>query len=573
MLTELSISNLGVIAGAQLELAPGLTAVTGETGAGKTMIVSSLGLLLGARADVGLIRRGATAARVDGRFTGLPDTVREQVDELGGELDEPGEPEDTGDPGGGAELVLSRNLRKGRSRSQVGGAAVPAGTAAEIAAELLTIHGQSEQLRLGRPERQRDILDRSGGAELATALAAYQQVWRRRQETASELTDLTENAAERARELDMLTFGLEEIGAVEPQPGEDTELATEAARLQDVDSLRVAANTAMIALAGQDDDIDSAAALTAAATAQRSLAEASDPELAAMAARAGEVAALVADLSSDLASYLDGLSADPARLEAIMERQAALQGLTRKYGADVDEVLQWSADAARRAVELDSGDDRITELTDLLAELDQDLQRTGEQLRSLRSRAAADLAEAVGAELSALAMPHARLHFDLQPTEPGPHGLDQITLLFTANPGSEPRPLAKAASGGELSRVRLALEVVLAGAEAGGTFVFDEVDAGIGGAVAIEVGRRLARLARHSQVIVVTHLAQVAAFADQHYVVVKASDGAVTTSGVTAVEEDQRAAELARMMAGMEDSDTAIAHARELLLQASDQTS
>ncbi len=559
MLTELSIHDLGVIADARVEFSPGLTAVTGETGAGKTMIVTGLGLLLGQRSDPGLIRRGCDAARIEGHFTGI-DAVAEAVGELGAELD---------DEGGEAELLVSRTLRRGRSRSHVGGAAVPTGTAADITSQLLTIHGQSEQIRLARPDRQREILDRSGGEALASVLAEYRRIHAERRDVAAELADVTQNAAERARELDMLTFGLQEIEAVDPQPGEDASLHKEAERLQNVDALRVAAATALTALAGADDDIDAASALTAAATAQKALSESGSEELREFGSRAQEIAALAADLSSDLASYADGLAADPARLESIMERQAQLQGLTRKYGSTIDEVLDWAHQASQRVLRLDGSQERVEHLTARVAELDTDLRRVGERLTALRRDAAEALAAAVGDELAALALPHARLFFDIQPAdEPGPHGADRIVLMFTANPGSEPRPLAKAASGGEMSRVRLALEVVLAEHEPGGTFVFDEVDAGIGGAVAIEVGRRLARLARHSQVIVVTHLAQVAAFADRHHVVVKSSDGAVTTSGVTHVADTERAAELARMMAGMEDSDTAIAHARELLAEA-----
>lgn len=556
MLTELAIGDLGVIASARLEFAPGLTAVTGETGAGKTMIVTGLGLLLGQRADAGVVRRGADAARVEGHFADVPQGVRDHLEDLGGELDE------------NDELLVTRAVRPGRSRSRIGGAAVPTGHSAEVVAELLTIHGQSEQVRLSRPERQRELLDRSGGEPLTAALAHYRNVWSERQAVSNELAELTENAAERARELDMLRFGLDEIGAVDPQPGEDAALADEARRLQDVDALRLAAQSALVALAGADDDIDAACALTAASTAHRALEGTDDPDLQGFATRAQEIAALAADLAGDLASYRESLSADPARLEEVMARIAALGTLTRKYGATTDDVRAWAQDAAARVTGLDAGDDRVEELRTRLAELDADLAAAAAALTAERRRAADELATAVRAELVALALPHAELFFTLDRAEPGPHGADAIALMFTANPGAEARPVGKAASGGELSRIRLALEVVLAGHEPGGTFVFDEVDAGIGGAVAIEVGRRLARLARHSQVIVVTHLAQVAAFADRHHVVVKASDGAVTTSGVRTVADDDRAAELARMMAGMADSTTAIAHARELLTEA-----
>jgi DNA repair protein RecN (Recombination protein N) len=277
---------------------------------------------------------------------------------------------------------------------------------------------------------------------------------------------------------------------------------------------------------------------------------------------------LVADLTGDLANYLESLEVEPGRLEAIAQRRSELAGLTRKYGHTVDEVLAWSADAARRLDGLESSDETISLLAERVGLLDAELLRLATQITARRTDAAAGFAASVLDELAALAMPHAQLIFSITPTEQGPHGADQVDLLFSANPGSEPRSLAKVASGGELSRVRLALEVVLAAGKHSGTFVFDEVDAGVGGKVAVEIGRRLAVLAQHSQVIVVTHLAQVAAFADRHYVVVKSNDGQITTSGVVQVSDDQRAAELARMMAGLETSRSALAHARELMAMA-----
>lgn len=281
--------------------------------------------------------------------------------------------------------------------------------------------------------------------------------------------------------------------------------------------------------------------------------------------RAADLQVLAQELAQDVASYLSDLAADPARLEWIAERRSALQGLTRKYGETVDEVLAWAQASAARLGDLVAGDDRIEELAARVAQLDEALLARSVTITSHRADAADRLADAVAGELAALAMPHARLGFMLEPLpEPGPHGAEQVVLQFTANPGSTPRPIGKVASGGELSRIRLALEVVLAEGSATGTFVFDEVDSGVGGAVAIEIGRRLARLSRHAQVIVVTHLAQVAAFADRHLLVRKASDGQITTSGVHRLDDDERLAELARMMAGLEDSDTALAHAREL---------
>lgn len=555
MITELRIADLGVIESATLELAPGFTAVTGETGAGKTMIVTSLGLLLGGRADSGAIRRGADRARVEGLFTAVPDALRRRVADAGGEVEHDG-------------LLVARQVSPSRSRCFLGGAGVPVSVAAEVTADLLTIHGQSEQVRLAAPERQRDILDRYAGSALAAELAAYRRDWTERSRVQAELSELREHARERAREIDLLRFGIDEIEQAAPQPGEDHALADEATRLQAVDDLRLAAHAALVALTGDEDTIDSVSALSAAAAAHRSLAAAAhnDPILVPLAERAAEVQVLAADLAQELAGYLSDLEADPHRLEWIAERRATLQHLTRKYGESVDDVLAWAEASAQRLGRLASSDDRIAELTGRMEALDVALAGRAATITGLRQSAAAALAAAVQTELAALAMPHARLEFVLVSLgELGAHGAEQIVLQFSANPGSPPRPLAKVASGGELSRIRLALEVVLAEGSATGTFVFDEIDSGVGGAVAIEIGRRLAKLSDYAQVIVVTHLAQVAAFADRHLVVQKSSDGQVTTSGVHPLDEAERATELARMMAGLSDSDTALAHARELL--------
>ena len=554
MISELRIADLGVIESAVLEPAAGFTAVTGETGAGKTMIVTSLGLLLGGRADSGAIRRGADRARVEGVFAELSDDLVERVGDSGGEVEE-------------GSLLVARQLTGTRSRCFVGGAGVPVAVAGDITSELVVIHGQSEQLKLAAPERQREILDRYAGAGLAAELAAYRADWAERQAARTELAQLRDQARERAREVDLLQFGLNEIEQVDPQAGEDVALAEEAEKLQAVDDLRLAAHTALVALAGDEDSIDAGSALTAAAVARKALGEGADLDstLEPFASRAADLQVLAQELSQDVASYLSDLAADPARLEWIAERRAALQGLTRKYGETVDEVLSWAQTSAARLGNLVAGDDRIEELAARVAELDAALLSRSATITEHRTGAADRLADAVAGELAALAMPHARLAFTLEPLpELGPHGAEQVVLQFTANPGSAPRPIGKVASGGELSRIRLALEVVLAEGSATGTFVFDEVDSGVGGAVAIEIGRRLARLSRHAQVIVVTHLAQVAAFADRHLLVRKASDGQITTSGIHRLDDDERLAELARMMAGLEDSDTALAHAREL---------
>ncbi|HEX8510594.1 MAG TPA: DNA repair protein RecN [Propionibacteriaceae bacterium] len=557
MIDELRITDLGVISEATLALHPGLTVVTGETGAGKTMIVTGMGLLLGGRADAKAVRSGAERALVEGRFSGLAEPLVARVVDAGGQLD-------------ADELLVARHLTKtGRPRAFVGGAQVPAAVCARIAEDLITIHGQSEQVRLTSPERQREILDRYAGTALAETLERYRTLYAQRREGVAELDRLRSQALARAREMDLLRFGLEEIEQVAPLPGEDVALASEAQRLQSVDDLRLSGQQAMVALAGADDE--SGGAMTGLSIARKAADQlaSQDAQAAGLAQRAAEVSYLVADLTGDLASYLDSLDVEPGRLEWIAGRRSQLSVLTRKYGTSADEVLAWAAESARRLSGLESSDGRIEELQHLVEALDAELGTLADQISSARRQAAGAFTDRVLTELVALAMPHAQLVFELTRTELGPSGADQVELLFSANPGSEPRSLAKVASGGELSRVRLALEVVLASGRDNGTYVFDEVDAGVGGRVAVEIGRRLAELARHAQVVVVTHLAQVAAFADRHFVVVKSDDGQVTTSGVVEVADEDRAVELARMMAGLDTTDSALAHAGELMELAS----
>lgn len=558
MLAELRIADLGVIGDATIEPGLGFTAVTGETGAGKTMIVTGLALLAGAKADPRLIRTGAARALVEGRWQVAEDAIGRLTD-LGAETED-------------GEVLVSRSLGASRSRMAVGGAQVPLATGSALLGEWVTIHGQAEQVRLGSPDRQLQVLDRYAGAELATELAGYRTDYAARRALAAELTELTTQSKARARELDLLRFGLDEIEAADPQPGEDTALAAEATRLQAVDDLRLAAHTALVALAGEDDsfpDVVEALGLVGVARKALSAAIDKDPALVPIADQLAGAAAGLADVASQLSAYATGLDADPLRLERIAGRRAELSHLTRKYGDTTDEVLAWAGEAAVRVTGLDAGDSRIGELRAKIGALSTRLAASADRISEMRRAAADRLGGLVAGELKALAMPRSSLAFELtQAAELGPNGADQVNLLFSANPGSAPGPLGKVASGGELSRVRLALEVVLATEASGETFVFDEVDAGVGGAVALEIGRRLARLAERCQVIVVTHLAQVAAFADRHYVVTKADDGSVTTSGVRLVGGDDRLAVLARMMGGLESSDSALAHARELLASA-----
>ncbi|MFO7250875.1 MAG: DNA repair protein RecN [Actinomycetes bacterium] len=555
---EVRIRGLGVIDEAVLELSPGLTVVTGETGAGKTMVVTGLGLLFGGRADPSRVRPGADRALVEGTIVVDPDgKVARQVEEAGGEIED-------------GRLIIARSVSaEGRSRAWLGGRTVPVGTLTYLADDLVAVHGQMDQQRLLQPARQRAALDRYAGPELAETLAAYQEVYRRHREVTELLDELTTKARERAQEAEMLRFGLEEIEKVDPKPGEDAALREEEERLSHADALRSAAETAHLALLGDPTTTQvaqDAATLIAQARSAIEAVRGFDAALGAIADRLAEAGYLVSDVATDLAAYAESVDADPARLAAVQERRAQLTVLTRRYGEDVNAVLEWARNAAARLAELEGDDDRIAELTSEQEELTARLAELAGRLTEIRKAAAERFGEAVTAELAALAMPHARVTVAVTPGEEfGPHGVDEVELRLAAHPGAPALPLHKGASGGELSRVMLAIEVVFAGADPVPTFVFDEVDAGVGGKAAVEIGRRLARLARTAQVIVVTHLPQVAAFADQHLVVEKANDGSVVRSGVVALDREGRARELSRMLAGLEDSELGRAHAEELL--------
>ncbi|MEV8569062.1 DNA repair protein RecN [Streptomyces sp. NPDC051322] len=572
VLEEMRIRSLGVIDDAVVELSPGFTAVTGETGAGKTMVVTSLGLLLGGRADPALVRLGAKSALVEGRITmpaGAPATVR--AEEAGAELDD------------GALLVSRTVSAEGRSRAHLGGRSVPVGLLAELADELVAVHGQTDQQGLLRPARQRQALDRYAGDTVAVPHEKYAAAYRRLRAVVTELEELTTRARERAQEADLLRFGLDEVAGVEPLPGEDTDLAAEAERLGHAEALASAAALAHTALVGDPEDPEGVDATTLVAGAGRALdaVRSHDPALAALAERIGEIGILLSDVSGELAGYADRLDADPLRLGAVEERRAALTQLTRKYGEDISAVLAWAEKGAARLTELEGDDERIGELTAERDALRAELSLLAQALTDARTEAADRFADAVTEELASLAMPHARVSIDVRQTEDpegievggrlvgyGPLGVDEVELLLAPHPGTAPRPIAKGASGGELSRVMLAVEVVFAGADPVPTYLFDEVDAGVGGKAAVEVGRRLAKLARSAQVVVVTHLPQVAAFADRQLLVEKTHDGSVTRSGVTVLEGEDRVRELSRMLAGQEDSETARAHAEELLATA-----
>ncbi|MFY9935119.1 MAG: DNA repair protein RecN [Streptosporangiaceae bacterium] len=562
MLEEVRITGLGVIDDAVLEISAGFTALTGETGAGKTMVVTALGLLFGGRADPARVRPGAQRATVEGRLLVSPKVARE-VEESGGDLDD-----------NGSTLVLSRSVSsEGRSRAFAGGHSVPVSLLQVLADDLVAVHGQSDQQQLLRAGRQRDALDRFAGAELAVVLSDYRRVFARHRAVRTELEALTSAERERATEAETLRIGLAEVDAAAPEEGEDAALLAEEEKLANADALHAAATVAHEALLGDPAAAspDASDALTLLGLAGRALdpVRAHDAALGGLADRLSEASYLISDIAAELASYTESLDSDPARLAGVQERRAALGRLIRAYGgpsADVAGVLDWAKQAGSRLAELEGDDDKIGALAAEESALAGQVTELAARLSGLRRAAAERFAVEVTAELTALAMPHASLTAAVTELEaPGPYGADDVELRLAAHPGAPPLPLSRGASGGELSRVMLAIEVVFAGADPVPTFVFDEVDAGVGGKAAVEIGRRLARLARSAQVIVVTHLPQVAAFADNHLVVEKSGDGLVTASGVVRLDRAGRTRELSRMLGGLEDSEHGQAHAEELL--------
>lgn len=556
MIEQLRIRDLGVIADATLALGPGFTAITGETGAGKTMVVTALGLLMGERSDAGAVRSGADSARVGGLIRTEDPQIKHLVQDLGGEVEE-------------GDLTLTRTVSsEGRSRASVGGSAAPVGSLAKLADRLFTVHGQSEQLRLRSTVAQREMLDRFGGRNLLELLAEYQVAHEERRDLETTLAELRETRDERTREAAQLREQIGQIEAAEPQPGEELELKQRIERLSNLEELRSATSTALQAVANDGDDpfASDVTGLIERALREIERVAAMDSQLGPMAESLRSLSFQVSDVGRELSSYASNLDQDgPGELSAANDRLAQLTTLMRLYGADIAAVIAYGEASAARLGELDGDDERIDLLSARLAETRERERELSTALTAVRTEAAEKLSRLVTVELRELALPDAEFVALVEQAELGRFGADEIKLLLQPHPGASPRPLAKGASGGELSRVMLAIEVVVAASDPVPTFVFDEVDAGVGGAAAIEIGRRLARLAHTSQVIVVTHLAQVAAFANNHLQVVKDSAGGFTQSSCRQLEGEDRLAEMARLLSGLSDSESALAHAGELL--------
>ena len=555
MIEQIHIRDLGVIREAQLDLGPGLTVLTGETGAGKTMVLNALGLLLGSRSDASAVRKGQEQAFVEGRWL-LPKEALDRITAAGIEIED-------------GELLVSRSISsEGRSKATVSGRSVPVGVLTEIGEHLVVVHGQSDQIRLKSAAAQREALDQFAGAPLAAITDKYAETYTAWKMAANRLQVLTTESSSRAREADEIRAAVEELTKLDPKSGEDVELSELAERLTHLEELRIAAAAAHEELSSDSFD-DSSDALTSIGKARRALEQVSnhDPELEKLAEQLKEIGFSLNETAASISSYIAGLDNDGAsELEKIQSRRAELSSAMRKYGPTLDEVIAYLETAGSRLLDLDSSDEAIASLTIEEQQLGKQAHDLAEQISSIRTKAAAELSAAVTSELSALAMTGASL--DASITRLGEltaHGYDQVALLLSAYPGAEPRPIGKGASGGELSRIMLAIEVVLAKSELAPTFIFDEVDAGVGGAAASEVGKRLAMLARNAQVIVVTHLPQVAAFASRHLRVLKSSTTEFTATDVVRLEGEQVVEELARMLSGLSESESGRSHAKELL--------
>ncbi len=580
MLEELTIEGLGVIEHASARLHPGFTVLTGETGAGKTMIVTSLHLLSGARADAGRVRTGSPKAIIEGRFR-LPSgagEVAEMVSAAGGEVDDDD-----------SVIAVRTVAADGRSRAHVGGRSVPVGVLGQITTSLLTIHGQNDQLRLLKPEHQRSALDTFAGAPAAKALTGYRSARDTWTGILDELEQRRGNMRELAQEADRLRFGIGEIDVVDPSPGEDTELTATIRRLTDLETIRTTAVSAHGIVADEGRSVIDGLGQV------RSLLESStDDTLRGLLPRVAEALTVVTDVGAELTDFLSDLPTDADSLDQLLTRQAELKALLRKYAPDIDGVIEWRDEARARLAEIEDPAGSIEELEAALADAAHEVAKAAGKLTAIRLKAADSMGKKVSRELAGLAMGEAavavavtgdrasaddRLAVDCggELLHAGPNGTDRVEFSLVAHRDALPLPIARWASGGELSRVMLALEVVLAEPTSGSIMVFDEVDAGVGGAAAVEIGRRLSRLARAHQVIVVTHLPQVAAFADNHLVIGKqvrsvgagkAGRTGKVTSTVRTLDRSERVAELARMLAGLGDSDTGRAHAEELLATA-----
>jgi DNA repair protein RecN (Recombination protein N) len=556
MIEEIFIQDLGVIAETRLKFGSGLTVLTGETGAGKTMVLTALGLLLGDRSDAGAVRQGQAQAFVEGRWwLKNPEFINVRLDEAGiGATD--------------GELIFNRSVSsEGRSKAAVSGRSAPVSLLSELGSQLVVVHGQSDQIRLKSAAAQREALDQFAGPSLADLLSDYGHKFKSWQRETARLAELRASATSRISQAEELRLAVEELERVDPRADEDSELSDRAERLTNLEGLRLAAVAAHEALSSDGFEAEDAISRVGIARKQLEQVAGHDVELETLATELRELGSALNDVAAGISRYIDNLDSEgPQALEIIQARRAELNSLMRKYGPTLDDVISYRESAGAKLLQLDVSDEQLDDLSNQVAAQRVELLAQAESISKLRTEAARELEKLVTEELKSLAMPNSTLVVKVLPSgDLTSLGIDNVEILLSSYQGAEPRALNKGASGGELSRIMLALEVVLARNEQAPTFIFDEVDAGVGGAAAIEVGRRLSRLAKQAQVIVVTHLAQVAAFANHHLRVMKSADGAFTASSVTSLTELDRVVELARMLSGLAESESAKQHAVELL--------
>ena len=558
-LNEISISGIGVIEKSNLEFGSGLTVITGETGAGKTMVLTALNLVLGGKTDSTLVRHGQERAIANATFT-IPEEFAERFDEKG-IISEDG------------ELILTRTVNKdGKSKAVASGSTVSASALQEIAEELVMVHGQGASQTLTKPAKHLELLDLFAG----TSLDKFQNSLDAANELAKRIKTMKSAGKERERKLEALRELQAALKKAKPQVGEIQEINDEISRLNSVEGLTSTAGSASSII-----ESDESGVLTQLGSARKALekAVALDPSLANLSEQLNEAFFEVQDVAANLASYLSDLAADPVRLEFLQLRKSELNTLIKRHSTStstdsnvaLQELIELGADLDNEIADLEGGDDRIAELEKELQNLQQVAIESASELSKNRLAAAVKLSTAASEEIHALSMPNTNLVVEVKAgkefSDLTATGFDEVNFFLQTHKGAPLVSIAKGASGGELSRVALAIEVVIAMKEEIGTYIFDEVDAGVGGKAAIEVGRRLKALSKVAQVIVVTHLPQVAAWGDTHFVVLKDESGSVTLSQVRKVSSEERIEEIARMLAGHEDSISARKHAEELLAE------
>lgn len=547
-LGDVVIEGLGLIDAADLTFQPGLNVLTGETGAGKTLVVTALQLLSGKRADKSQVQAGASHAVVQGVIHPAPI----EAQEWGDQDDE--------------ELLITREIAGasgGKNRVRIQGKIAPVAQLETLLAQTIELHGQHESLAMADPDVQRSLLDRFDRATIMPILAEWQEVWTQWRKTRKLAHDAQVNAAAHAREAAQLHRELEAIDAVNPQSGEEDEIKASVVRIQNAEALAKTYHLATELIGGEGGVQDILGRVNGELTHLRDL----DPRMGEWASRLDGIAADIGDLATDISTASAESDTDPDAFERAMNRMADLKQLFRLYGATSDEVIAHAAFARERLSLIDGGEDRLHELNTEVERLTVQLTDVGRRLHAARKTAAISLVTAVQGELADLAMASATMHIDVEPAKPGPYGADAVQFLITTNPGQPPVTLDKAASGGERSRIALALKVVLADADDVSIMVFDEVDAGIGGQTALVVGEKLQRLATEKQVLCVTHLAQIAAHADAHFLIKKTQGKDTTITEVNALDADARQAEIARMLSGTPDEQVALDHAAQLLAE------